>query len=175
MAGWTVTSGPSLCRLWRHVIPPPRNVNARVSIPTFVAASPSSAAEQLLMITINLDIKWCFIFGLQKNCRLPSKRECSKKSRYRNYQNKLPTYYSHSINCCLPLCYGNRPVSVSVQCIFLFQIQLVPAPVTSATVTLSSPPVCGVNQYTVCSWTMIGPSVNSLLPDSWFRTDFVPQ
>lgn len=85
MAGWTVTSGPSLCRLWRHVIPPPRNVNARVSIPTFVAASPSSAAEKLLMITINLDIKWCFIFGLQKNCRLPSKRECSKKSRYRNY------------------------------------------------------------------------------------------
>lgn len=62
-----------------------------------------------------------------------------------------------------------------VQCIFLFQTQLVPAPVTSATVTLSSPPVCGVNQYTVCSWTMIGPSVNSLLPDSWFGTDFVPQ
>lgn len=110
MAGWTVTSGPSLCRLWRHVIPPPRNVNARVSIPTFVAASPSSAAEKLLMITINLDIKWCFIFGLQKNYRLPSKRECSKQSRYRNYWNKLPTYYSHSINCCLPSCYGNRPV-----------------------------------------------------------------
>lgn len=40
MAGWTVTSGPSLCRLWRHVIPPPRNVNARVSIPTFVRPLP---------------------------------------------------------------------------------------------------------------------------------------
>lgn len=169
MAGWTVTSGPSLCRLWRHVIPPPRNVNARVSIPTFVAASPSSAAEKLLMITINLDIKWCFIFGLQKNCRLPSKRECSKKSRYRNY---YILFTQHKLLLTIVL---RKLTSVSVQCIFLFQIQLVPAPVTSATVTLSSPPVCGVNQYTVCSWTMIGPSVNSLLPDSWFRTDFVPQ
>lgn len=84
-----------------------------------------------------------------------------------NYQHII---HMHSINCCL-----RKLTSVSVQCIFLFQIQLVPAPVTSATVTLSSPPVCGVNQYTVCSWTMIGPSVNSLLPDSWFRTDFVPQ
>lgn len=42
-----------------------------------------------------------FFLTSKQELPLPSKGECSKKSRYRNNWNKLPAYHSHSINCCL--------------------------------------------------------------------------